>query len=897
MKIIKPAKLPVLHRVVEVARRPQFHVAAILAFPLHSPRALLNELSFWQGTASALGENAVFDEGFAKARGELLVCGSFFSPGGGAVTASFVRARVGSIDKRLAVVGDRQWHRDVPTPPVPFTTMPITWSRAFGGPSDDRNPRGKGAAPVTAEGRPVHPLPNVERYGQMIRAPGERPEPAGLLPMDVTFAGRRARAGTYDRRYLEEWFPGMPGDMDPSFFNVAPEDQWLSTPPAGGDAFFRGDEDYLVENMHPEQPRIEGRLPGLVARVFVTMREAGGERFREIPLRCDTVWLFPSAGLGAVVLHGWLPVAEDDAADIVHLVAACEDPAAPRLVPHYERALALRLDKDKGALRDMSDSDLMPARESGVAANLSLADFDVGRWTRGENMPAKRGRKGLERQMEQARARLVSEGLDPSKMGWAELPPPPEEPPLDDLDALAEYMERHLDGLEQQRAALDPGSEEAKERARRAFAEMGKDYDAEMAKAEREGGGPPKFSAVEQLTKLSSMAAEAAAEGVVIEEMERHLSDPRYWEELKAQEEGLRDMYRRFAHLQPAAAALDADSSHRVRTLVELARESDESLAQRDFTGADLSGMDLRGIDLRGAFLEGANLEGCDLSGASLVFAVLARARLRGANLSGAQLTGANLGSADLRDARLEDAEMSGCVLGRALLGGARFDRARLTGADWLEVNPGAVDLSGAELGEGTFLKADFSGARFTGAHLEGATFVECQLDEADFSGATMAKATFVTCRGAGVSFRDADLKQAVFVHGTLLPEADFSRARMEKVNLRGTLLEGARFEGAALDGADLSECDVSRGSLDQARIRGGLLLRTRLVDASLRGADLMDALASKVKIAGADFTGANLYRADLSRALRDARTSFAEARADRVRTLPKADVPARGEP
>lgn len=952
MKIVKPAKLPVLHRVVEIARRPYFHVAGVLAFPLHSPRALLDELSFWQQAAAALGENGVIDEGFAKARAELLVGGAFFSPGGKPVTASFVRVRLGSIDKRLAVVGDRAWHKDVPTDPEPFTSMPLTWTRAFGGAGFDRNPHGKGAAPVTLDGRPVHPLPNIETYGQMMRSPNERPEPAGFLPMDVTFAQRRARAGTIDKRYLEEWFPGMPGDMDPAFFNVAPEDQWLSGPPptaqpaAGrGPAgpFFRGDEELLIENMHPEQPRIEGRLPGLSVRVLVTQwtgrgprpapapaipaapahpagphpispfptgpfhtasSSAGarpapspfleGDRFIEIPMRCDTVWLFPSIGMGAVLFHGAIPVAEDDAADIVHLVAACEDPAAPRPVEHYRRALALRLDKDRGALRDMSDSDLMPPKESGVQANLRLSDFDVGRWTRSENIAMKRARKGQERQLEQARARLLAEGLDPKDYGVAELPPAPEEPPLDDLDALAEYMESQMAGVDEQRTSLERRAEEAREQARKAFAEMGKDFDAEMARAEKEGGGPPKFSAVEHLARLSAMAADAAAEGVAAPEMERHLADPRTWEEIKAQEDGLREMYRKFAHLQPAAAAMDSASSDRVRVLVELARDNDESLAGRDFTGARLAGMDLRGIDLSGAFLEGADLSGCALAGASLVNAVLARADLRGAGLEGAQLTGANLGGADLSGARLDDAEMSGCVLARASLSGARLPRARLEGADWLEARPGAVDLSGAALGQGTFLKVDLSGARFTGADLSDATFVECQLDEADFSEARMVKTTFVGCRGASVAFRRADLKQAVFVHGSLFPEADFSGAALDRANLRGTLLEGARFDGAALDGADLSECDASRASFDEARMRGGLLIRTRLAEASLRGADLMDALASKTRIAGADFSGASLYRADLSRAVRDAATSFGGANVERVRTLPKADAPAK---
>jgi uncharacterized protein YjbI with pentapeptide repeats len=56
-----------------------------------------------------------------------------------------------------------------------------------------------------------------------------------------------------------------------------------------------------------------------------------------------------------------------------------------------------------------------------------------------------------------------------------------------------------------------------------------------------------------------------------------------------------------------------------------------------------------------------------------------------------------------------------------------------------------------------------------------------------------------------------------------------------------------------------------------------------------------MDVLASKSRLAGANFTGANLYRADLSRVIGDAETTFAEAELGHVRFLPKANVPEGG--
>ncbi|WP_438040506.1 DUF2169 domain-containing protein [Sorangium sp. So ce128] len=881
MKIVKPMKVPMLTRVLEFRRRSYFHVTAMLGFPLTSPRALVDELSFWRTVTGALGEQGAIDEGFAKTRGELLVAGSFHAPGGVPTRASYVRARIGSVDKRLAVVGDRAWRDGVPTEPAPMTTLHIDWAHAFGGAGYDRNPHGKGYRPLDLGGRSVHPLPNVELYGAMIRTPSERPEPAGFLPMDITFAQRRGRAGTYDKRWLDEHFPGIPADTDPTFFNVASEDQWL-------DGLFRGNEEILIENMHPEKPRLEGKLPDLVTRSFVTHHTPEGDRFLEIPMRPDTVWVFPAEELGVVIFHGVLAIAEDDAADIVHLLCACEEPGSPRPIEHYQAALARRLDKDKGAVAEISDGDLMPPRASGVAPNIDLGD--MGRWVKSENLAAQNLRRGQERSFAEARARIEAEGLDPKNHGLDELPPLPEPPP-DDLDGLAAYVEAASLRTEELMDRARASETQAREEARRAWAERGEDFDAAMEKAAKEGAGPPKFSAKAHLTALRSMAAEAREAGVVLDDVEQMLADPGYHATIEEQERGLFEMYRRMGHLQPAAAAMEPEASERVRLVVGLAMEVDEPLANRDFTGANLAGMSLSGVDLSGAFLESADLSGCDLSRANLEGAVLARANLEGANLTEARLRGANLGGATLRRASLERADLKEAVLSRAELAGARFSGADLTGADWIEAKPGGADFTGATLGQCNLLKADLSGARFTGADLSDANLVESTLDGADFSSATLRKTTFVACHGERVSFRSACFQQGVVVHGSSFPEADFSDADMERANLRGTVLAGARLDRANLRGADLSGCDASEASLERAVLKGGLLIRTDLGDASLQGANLMDALASKARLAGADFTGANLFRADLSRVAGDERTTFAEAEVGHVRFLPRADA------
>lgn len=183
--------------------------------------------------------------------------------------------------------------------------------------------------------------------------------------------------------------------------------------------------------MHASEARLEGKLPegklpGLVARAFAVIRRDGGEPFVEIGLRCDTVWLFRRGGRRRVPR---LDVRRRPRADVVHLLVACEKMGKPRPVEHYLAARERRLDKDRGAIAEPSDSDLMPERDSGVARNVSFGE--VGQWTRSKGIALANSERGRARMFEQARARMIEAGEDPSVLGPPPAPapaPPPTEP-------------------------------------------------------------------------------------------------------------------------------------------------------------------------------------------------------------------------------------------------------------------------------------------------------------------------------------------------------------------------------------------------------------------------------------------------------------------------------------
>src|SRR5690606_29725792 len=113
---------------------------------------------------------------------------------------------------------------------------------------------------------------------------------AGFGGIPIESPARSRYAGTYDARWMRERSPSPPVDRDLRLFQVAPQDQWLAEP-------FRGDESLIIDNMHPDRPRIEGRLPGVRVRCLVSFDDEATE-IEEPSMRLETLRLFPHRELG-----------------------------------------------------------------------------------------------------------------------------------------------------------------------------------------------------------------------------------------------------------------------------------------------------------------------------------------------------------------------------------------------------------------------------------------------------------------------------------------------------------------------------------------------------------------------------------------------------------------------
>jgi hypothetical protein len=215
----------------------------------------------------------LYDSDFylTKPTTDVLLHGSAHAPGGQPATEVDVTLRVGDVRKTLRATGDRVYEKGAvghtTGRPQPFTMLPLTYERAYGGadpnPKDpdrpgfeQRNPVGTGFAPVVGK-----TAPNVGYPGM-----GRGREPAGFGPVSSHWQPRARHAGTYDEAWQRDRSPLYPRDLDDRFFLCSPEDQRPKE-------FLRGGEPVELTNLTPG-----GRLAFTLPRVafdFETVFKTG----------------------------------------------------------------------------------------------------------------------------------------------------------------------------------------------------------------------------------------------------------------------------------------------------------------------------------------------------------------------------------------------------------------------------------------------------------------------------------------------------------------------------------------------------------------------------------------------------------------------------------------------
>jgi hypothetical protein len=162
-----------------------------------------------------------------------------------------VELRVGQLEKRVRVFGNRHWQSKIGavgmSAPEPFDRIPLVWEQSFGGKDltaadpkhhsqETRNPVGLGfRSKNTQQDVDGAPLPNIEDPRHLISAPSDHPPPIGFGFVAKSWAPRVAFAGTYDDAWQRARAPLLPDDYDQRFTIAASEGLWAANGLNGGE--------------------------------------------------------------------------------------------------------------------------------------------------------------------------------------------------------------------------------------------------------------------------------------------------------------------------------------------------------------------------------------------------------------------------------------------------------------------------------------------------------------------------------------------------------------------------------------------------------------------------------------------------------------------------------------
>ncbi|WP_414449371.1 DUF2169 domain-containing protein [Burkholderia sp. 22PA0099] len=853
MKIVKPQSLGLFFKPYTFAGRHYLSVAALGFFPLGAPcERYLAESTQWPHVAASLPAGQPLDEAMPRTGAEVLLLGAAHAPDQQACASLTVQLRLDAADGRplvskcLVVCGEREWRADALRArqvgrAKPFLTMPLTYARAFGGPRNPVNPAGCGTREARF-GTGSGAMPNVAYPAGEVDAAWRASVPAGFGPIPIGNAARRDRFGRYGRGWSAQAEPGFASDLDWHVFNMAPPDQWLDAPLAGG-------ERYTLRNLHPRHAELTGEVPAFAARAFVLGAGEAPAQAREVAMKLDTLWLVPDHDLGVSIHHGTIEIADSDGQDVAVLMAAYEHAGDPKPRSHYDAVMALRLDPVLSRQHVFNDSQLAPERSAEALARRAARQHEA-------------------EQAALARSQQRLDLLDAQYWARRGTPPPADHVPARaTLPALGLMTSQtvaegdfDLSEIVTKAKAL---ADDAERRGKAALASVPAAVpapvdpaallDAAFERAARPAhdllppavaGRDPQVESM--LAQWPPLPAEASEQQRVRDAASR---------EAIAKLPALKRQSRRAApKLAQAALPYPPEVAAQLGARVRQWHAAGVPLAGRDLAGADLRGADFSGADLRETMFDGADLRGACFAGANLQGAVLLGARLDGADFGGTNLQGANL-----CESRGDDVVFDGADLTRAQAIDAQWPHASLRGARLRRLLairlacPYAV-FDGADASKATLFDLDADDSRWHAATLDKTVFLRARLARADFGGAKLLKSVFTMSDLQASRWHEAVLDGVQAGGATVWRDAVLAG-----VTARQCGFNGADFGRANLSGARLLRCDLGRSDLRGARLDGGLFARCGLYRADLRDSEAAAAEFYRCLCRKTDFSGARL--------------------------------------
>lgn len=197
------------------------------------------------------------DLGPSREATDILLNGHAHAQGAEPVSKLLIGFQIGKLQRSARVVGDRVWRRGLlglkASNIEPFSRMPLLAERTYGGDDQGKkrasgNPLGCGAARRLGEA-----LPNIESIKKPYRPGSSRNTPMLFGPLPSHWAARQQFGGTYDEAWQKKRFPLLPLDLDPLYWQTAPQEQQFP-------GRIKGGETVTLTNLTPAGFVPDGRL-------------------------------------------------------------------------------------------------------------------------------------------------------------------------------------------------------------------------------------------------------------------------------------------------------------------------------------------------------------------------------------------------------------------------------------------------------------------------------------------------------------------------------------------------------------------------------------------------------------------------------------------------------------
>ena len=868
MEIIRPLQISFNSQVLEQNRKFYFTASATLGVNLQTGEELL-DLNYFKDVFECMGENPLPDMGMPKPNGEFLVSGNYYASEGKAVTGGEVKVRLGEIEKRVYVFGPRQWQQGFPSKPEEIVSMPLEYTKAFGGEGFEKNPDGIGFKDGL--------LPCLEDPGRLVALPDDKPDPVGFSPLHPMLPQRMKYQGTYDADYKDKYFPGYPEDHDWKYFLCAPEDQWIKD-------FHKGNEGFTLYNMHPEVSKIEGRFPDLQARCFVNQKKEGREIFGELPLNLDTIWFFPEKFLGLLIFRGVTEVADDEAETISHVLCAYEERAQPsRTVEYYKDAFKKRKNSDDGLLKNLKTQDLIPeGHKSAMALLMEGALSGESESALSDNLEAKAeamqkmADEKIEEVIQQAEENM--ENVDIPDKAWEHIPDdakehmPGKEGKLDirklmtqksdgvpdpDLEKFNTKLEAILPGI----TAGDPKKFDMTNFSFEKIDELMAAVDEFVGKKEKEA----KDLAKQEIEKAKGSVKEQIENLDKQIEKAKKMPGPEGSETIKQ----LEDAKKKVNESLKALDDVDLDGAGKTKSPLPRVNKEElkAALAETKAQTAQIDpqvmeamqhvqAMRERGIeDERTKDLE-KQIDDALSTSRKQVDEVIKEAE-KGIDEAEKGFKEGYIMTAHFMDEGLTPHKVPEEDVKK------RFLEAVANGENVAEGDWACLDLSGENLDRidlsGAFLEqVNFKGASLKGANLSFAIMARAILEDADLSDANLEEANIGAVHAAGASFVGANLKSAKLSKGDFTG-ADFSRCTLDEVESLEIVVNNGDFTEARMPGMKFIESEVCGAKFSKTDLTSSVFIDCTITDTDCLGAIMPGCSFVNVRFENVCFDGADL--------------------------------------